>query len=106
MTLEQDNELEPMYLGIPHFGQLSTFKLLEDPDKVLPVYTKIPTSKEPKIDFFLSIVREEGKRFLQAEGFTSDELEKDFVVRVSDRWSLLQPGIWRLDITEMVKGVL
>ena len=106
MKKELNNELEPMDILVPNFWKTAVFKLLENPEKVLPVYSKDPEVNPSVQDFFLLLVKEEGKIFMQAEGFSTNILEIAFLINVSDRWQVFQPGIYRLDVTKYLKGVV
>ena len=106
MKKELNNELEPMDILVPDFWYKAHLRLLENPGKVLPVYSKDTEVNPPVQDFFLSLVKDEGKIFMQAEGFSTNILEIAFLINVSDRWQVFQPGIYRLDVTKYLKGVV
>jgi len=67
---------------------------------ILPVY--LCTDKFYIGDYFVGLVEDNGKPFLQAEGFSSYELELGFVLGSDENWGKIQPGIYRLDITNFI----
>lgn len=99
MKKELENELEPMDMASPDFWGEATTLLFNNPGKVLPVYLEDPISKELVGNYFLRLVKERKKIFVQVEGFDSTVLETAFIVGSSDKWKRLQPGIYRLNIT-------
>ena len=88
-----------MNMASPDFWDEATTLLFDNPGKVLPVYLEDPISKELVGNYFLRLVREERKIFIQVEDFDSTVLETAFIVGSSDKWKRLQPGIYRLRTT-------
>lgn len=96
MSKELSNELGPINMASPDFWDKATEKLFENPDMILPVY--LYAEKYYIGDYFIGLVDENGKTFIQAEGFSSHMLEVGFVLGSSDEWKRIQPGIYRLAI--------
>ena len=95
-----------MDILVPNFWKTAVFKLLENPEKVLPVYSEDREVDPPVQNFFLRFVKEDGKVYMQAEGFSTNSLEVAFLINVSDNWQIFQPGIYRLDSTKYLKGIV
>jgi len=100
MKKELENELEPLDMARPDFWGDVTVILANNPGKVLPVYLKDDKSEQPIGSYFIRLVREKKRLFMQVEGFNSTALEMGFVVGSSNEWKRLQPGIYRLDVTK------
>lgn len=101
-----ENELEPLNICRKHFWEIAIGRMCDNPKKVLPVYLKPPRFSKPLGDYFLHFVKEDGKVYLQAEGFSSKEVESGFVIGFDENLTHVQPGIYRLDITDYLGGDL
>lgn len=97
MGKELSNELNPLNIVDPDYWNKAVSQLIKNPDKVLPVFIVIdPHHVE---DYFLKLIHEGNKLFFQAEGFSSYEMEDGFALGSDSDWKMVQPGIYRLDIT-------
>ena len=107
MGKEQDNELKPLnYFEGLGFWVAASMILIYNPGHVLPVWLGSSKSESPQADFFLLLGRDDQKTFMQAEDFNSKESEEAFLKHATPKWENIQPGIYQLDITEIVKGLL
>lgn len=103
MGKELENEFDPLNISQRHIWVKIIYRLATHPDKVLPVFYTDPDTDEVLGDYFYRIVKERGKVFLQAEGFSNKEVESGFTIGMDD-WEPLQPGIYRLELTEEDKA--
>lgn len=100
MRKELPNELKPINMASPNFWDNAAEQLFENPTMILPVY--LCTERYYIGEYFIGLVNEDNRLFLQAEGFSSHELELGFVQGSYEDWKKLQPGIYRLDITDFI----
>lgn len=88
----------------PPFDNVSEIldKLAAHPTMVQPVRAISGETGLPLATFFMSIVTDEAGLFIQLEGFSSKEYEHVIIKSFPDneRWSILQPGIFRLRLPE------
>jgi hypothetical protein len=77
-------------------------KLAANPTMVQPLRAISGETGLPISTFFMSIVTEDDRLFIQLEGFSSKEYEHVIIKSFPDngRWSILQPGIFRLRLPE------
>lgn len=106
MKKELANELEPMNLETPKFWEEAVISLAEHPTMVLPVFVKEPLAEPPESNCFLRLVREDGKIFVQIEGFSSLDFKRSFEEFKASDWIKLQPGIYRTDMTDILRGLV
>ena len=96
-------ELEPVDICVPfdNIGELLE-KLAANPTMVQPLRALSGETHEVISTFFMSIVTDEAGLFVQLEGFSSKEYEARIIQSFPDngRWSILQPGIFRLRLPE------
>lgn len=102
MKIEMENELEPINMVQPDFWGTALDCLVENPDKVLPIYLKVDGSPKSLGNYFISFVMENKKIYVQAEGFDSSAMEIGFIIGSEEEWVMLQPGIYRLDVTDEI----
>jgi hypothetical protein len=92
-----ERELEPISVSSEDFWRVVVGRLLENSKKVQPVYLESP--EFGKIgDFFISLIEEDGKHFVQAGDFSSLSIDEAFISVCTSKWVQLQPGIYRLEI--------
>jgi len=102
MSTEMINELSPLNLTNPDFWYSAIEQLLDNPNKVLPVYLEHPDTHERLGGYYMHIINDGSKVFVQVEDFSVPEIETGFVIGSSDEWKRLQPGIYRFDITKEI----
>jgi hypothetical protein len=103
------HELEPILLEPTNlevdpsaFFEKMAEKLKKNPQMVQPVRIYSPETKKVE-DFFISIVEEKGKCFLQIGEFSTPDLDSIFIDVVfkgecDTEWMQVQPGIYRTEI--------
>lgn len=99
MKRELDNELRPFDTSQLNAWVKIINLLFTNPDKTLPVFFADPDTDKVLGDYFFRIVKEQGKVYLQAEGFSNREIESSFQAGMSD-WKMIQPGIYRFDVSD------
>jgi hypothetical protein len=106
MPVELDyklNEFEQVDVSAPfdNIPQLLD-RLAAHPTMVQPIRAISSETGLPIATFFMSVVTDEVDIFLQLEGFSSKEYERRIMDSFPDneRWSILQPGIFRLKLPE------
>jgi hypothetical protein len=106
MERRMDNELEPLNIVQKKFWEIAINTLSKNPDKLLPVYLEIPEITRPIGNYFLHLIEEDEFVFIQAEGFNSREFEDGFILGSDKEWQQIQPGIYRLDVTDEIRNDL
>lgn len=76
--------------------------IIRSPYKVLPVYLKVDGSPKPLGSYFVSFASENKRIYVQAEGFDSSAMEIGFIIGSEEEWVMLQPGIYRSDVTDEI----
>ena len=106
MPVELDyqlKEFEPVDVCRP-FANVEEIihKLATRPDMIQPIRAISSETGLPIATFFMSIVTDEAGLYIQVEGFSSKEYVQEFIGTFpeSGRWSILQPGIFRLRLPE------
>jgi hypothetical protein len=95
-----NNEFEPVIMEQITDDSIKTIveRLFANPDKAQPMIVNDPETGIQIAEFFIKIVLDEAGVFLQLEDFDSKEYEKRIVQNLGDKWSALQPGIFRFRI--------
>ena len=98
MIRELENELDPINMVQRDFIWKAHNKLRQNRGRVLPVFIQGYDAVKEKGSFFMRLVNDGGTEYMQAEGFSSSELAREFP-QLYERWGWkeLQPNIYRLN---------